>query len=204
MRKRFLYNGFVVLILFFLVACSDRPQLKYLTAEAVVLAFGDSLTWGTGGGENGSYPYQLEQLIERQVINAGVPGETSADGVKRLPGLLEEYQPQLLILCHGGNDLLRRLDRRQLRDNLRQMIELAQQSGTEVVIIGVPNPGLMIGPPDFYAELAEEFKLPFLSEALAELESERKFKSDTVHLNAAGYRQLAQRVKELLKAAKAI
>ncbi len=204
MRRRFLYHGFVGLLLFLLVACSDRPQLKYLAAEAVVLAFGDSLTWGTGGGENGSYPYQLEQLIERQVVNSGVPGEISAAGVKRLPGLLEEYRPQLLILCHGGNDLLRRLGRQQLRDNLRLMIEVAQQAGTEVVIIGVPNPGLMIGPPDLYAELAEEFKLPFLSEVLAELESEGKFKSDAVHLNAVGYRQLAQRVKTLLKAAQAI
>ena len=203
MRIR-LFNRWVVLLLFGVVACSDRPQLRYLPPDAVVLAFGDSLTWGTGGGENGSYPDQLETLIERRVINAGVPGEISGAGVKRLPGLLEEYRPQLLILCHGGNDLLRRLDKQQLRENLRQMIEVAQQSGVEVVIIAVPSPGLLIGPPELYAELAAEFKLPFLGETLTELETERKFKSDAVHLNAAGYRQLAQGVKELLEAAQAI
>lgn len=203
MRIR-LFNRWIVLLLFGIVACSDRPQLKQLVPDTVVLAFGDSLTWGTGGGEHGSYPDQLEQMIERRVINAGVPGEISAAGVKRLPGLLEEYRPQLLILCHGGNDLLRRLDKQQLHNNLRRMIEMAQQSGTEVVMIAVPNPGLLIGPPELYAELAEEFKLPLLGEILAELETEPKFKSDAVHLNAAGYRQLAQRVKELLKVAQAI
>ncbi len=175
-----------------------------MAADALVLTFGDSLTWGTGGGENGNYPYQLEQMIGRRVINAGVPGEVSAEGVKRLPEILKEHQPQLLILCHGGNDLLRRLDRQALHDNLRQMIEAAQQSGTEVVLIGVPSPGLLLEPPALYAELATEFKLPFLGEALAELMTDRKFKSDAVHFNAAGYRQLAQRVKDLLKAAQAI
>jgi lysophospholipase L1-like esterase len=192
------------LFLFLGVACSDRPRLKPLAPDALVLAFGDSLTWGTGGGENGSYPYQLEQLIGRRVINAGVPGEISAEGVRRLPGLLEEYRPQLLILCHGGNDLLSRMERHALRANLRQMIETARQAGVEVVLLGVPGIGLLIEPPALYAELAREFKLPFLEDTLAELLTERKYKSDAIHLNAAGYRQLAQAIRELLKRTQAI
>lgn len=203
-RLRLLNSGLVVLLLFGVVACSNSRQLKPLASDAVVLAFGDSLTWGTGGGENGSYPYQLEQLIGRRVINAGLSGEVSAAGVERLPALLEEYRPQLLILCHGGNDLLRRLDRQALRANLRRMIEAAQQAGAEVVLIAVPSPGLLIGAPALYAELAAEFDIPLLGETLVELQTERKFKSDAVHLNAAGYRQLAEGLKELLKATHAI
>lgn len=193
-----------LLLLLVLVACERQPQLAPLGSGATVLAFGDSLTWGTGGGENGSYPYQLEQLIGRRVINAGVPGEVSEAGVERLPALLEEYRPQLLILCHGGNDLLRRLDRQKLRNNLRRMLDAAQQAGAEVVLIAVPSPGLLIKAPALYAELAAEFKIPILAETLAELQTARKFKSDVVHLNAAGYRQLAEGLKALLEATHAI
>jgi lysophospholipase L1-like esterase len=199
-----LQSALLLLLLFGVGACSDEPQLKQLTPDAVVLAFGDSLTRGTGGGDNGSYPYQLEQLTGRQVINAGVPGETSAEGLKRLPGVLEKYRPQLLILCHGGNDLLRRLDREALRNNLRQMIEMTQQAGIEVVLIAVPSPGFLVDAPNLYAELAAEFKLPFLGETLVDLEKESEFKSDAVHLNAAGYGRLAQALKELLQSAQAL
>jgi len=203
-RQRVFHSGLVLFFFFGLVACTDTPVLSPLRTDATLLAFGDSLTWGTGGGENGSYPFQLEQLIGRRVINAGVPGEISAEGVKRLTPLLLEHQPQLLILCHGGNDLLRRLDRLTLRNNLKLMIEAAQQAGVEVLLIGVPNPGILSSPPGLYAELATEYKLPYLGEILTELETERKFKSDAVHLNAAGYLQLAKSVQDSLETAQAL
>lgn len=192
------------ILLLLLAACDSTPRLALLSVEGQIVAFGDSLTQGKGVGENGSYPYQLEQLIGLRVINAGVSGELSAEGLKRLPEVLENYHPQLLILCHGGNDLLRRLDRETLRENLRQMIRLAQKSGAEVILIGVPNPGLQIAPPALYAELAAEFRLPYQGEVLAELMTEVGFKSDAVHLNAAGYHRLAESLAELLKKAKAI
>lgn len=182
----------------------ESPSLTKLPADAVVLAFGDSLTFGTGAQTETSYPAVLEQLIGRKVWSAGVPGEISAAGLARLPSALEYYQPRLLILCHGGNDLLRKLGEEQAAENLRAMIRLARQRGIEVVLIAVPKPGLFPSPPDFYAAIAKEFGLPYEDAALKTILRDNELKSDIAHPNARGYARLAEAVAALLKKAGAI
>jgi lysophospholipase L1-like esterase len=131
----------LALALLALGGCGKQPRLQPLASDAVVLAFGDSLTFGTGADERESYPAQLALLIGRNVARAGVPGEISGDGLKRLPDVLDEYQPKLLVLCHGGNDFLRRLSKQQVAANVRAMIRLAKSRGVDVVLIGTPEPG---------------------------------------------------------------
>lgn len=177
----------------------SAPKLTKLPADAVVLAFGDSLTFGTGAQPEASYPSVLETLIERKVWSAGVPGEVSAAGLARLPSALDYYQPRLLILCHGGNDFLRKLGDAQAAANLRAMVELARQRGIEVVLIAVPKPGLLPSPPDFYAEIAKQFGLPYEDAALKTILRDNELKSDLAHPNARGYAKLAQAVAALLK-----
>jgi lysophospholipase L1-like esterase len=182
------------------VGCSrSQPELPVLGTNATVLAFGDSITRGNGAGARESYPVVLSELIGRRVINAGKAGELSRDGLKRLPGLLASYRPRLVILTHGGNDLLRLMDKRETEENLRQMILMIQQQDISVVLVAVPEPGIMLSPPNLYTNLAEQFHLPYEHDVLSYIYRRASLKSDPIHPNARGYRKLAQSLAELLR-----
>lgn len=185
-------------------ACSSGAKLPHLAGDAVILAFGDSLTFGTGAGPTENYPAILERLVGRRVVNSGVPGEITRAGLSRLPTVLKREKPALLILCHGGNDLLQRLNGQQTANNLRTMIRLAREQGVTVVIIAVPSPGISLSPPSLYREIAAEMKIPIEENALATVLSNGSLKSDYIHPNAAGYRRLAESIAALLKKSGAV
>jgi len=163
------------------------------------LAFGDSITFGTGAATAESYPSVLEKLIGRRVVNAGVPGEVTAEGRVRLVSVLDEYNPALMILCLGGNDFLRHQDKNKTAENLKAMISLARSRGISVVLISVPKLRLWLRVPKFYGELANEFAIPLEGKALKQILSKRSLKSDAIHPNAAGYTILAESVAQLLR-----
>ena len=204
--RRRLWPGTALLVaLGLLAACGPRtPPLPRLAPDAVVLAFGDSLTFGIGAAPKESYPARLEALIGRKVVSAGVPGEVSAAGLARLPTALEEAKPQLVILCEGGNDFLQKLGDGQAADNIRAMVRFAKAQGAQVVLIGVPKPGLLPSPAGFYADIAREFRLPYEETALKKILADNALKSDLVHPNAAGYARLAETIAALLKKTGAI
>ena len=187
-----------------LAGCGERAKLERLPANAVVLAFGDSLTFGTGAAEAESYPAQLESLIGRRVARAGVPGEVTAQALERVPGALDEYAPRLLLLCIGGNDFLRRLGNAQAERNVRAMVQLAKSRGVSVLLIGTPEPGLLLSPPAFYATVAKDLGVPYEDGVITEVLKDASLKSDSIHPNARGYRVIAERVAATLKKAGAI
>jgi len=191
----------VVLLLIFgcTAGCTERPKLERLAPDAVVLAFGDSLTFGTGANEDESYPAQLERLIGRRVVRAGVPGEVTAQALARLPAALDEHAPRLLLLCIGGNDFLRRLGNQQAERNVREMVQLARSRGIAVLLIGTPEPGFTVSPPAFYAGIAREYRLPYEAGIIGQVLKDHSLKADPIHPNARGYRVIAERVAETLK-----
>ncbi|MEX2240032.1 MAG: arylesterase [Burkholderiales bacterium] len=199
MRDMRLFRAFVVACAACAGACGDAPRLSPLAPDAVVLAFGDSITYGTGASEAESYPAQLERLIGRQVVRAGVPGEASAQALARLPHALEEHRPNLLVLCIGGNDFLRNLGKAQAAANVQTMVAVAKQRGVDVLLIGTPEKGLTVTPPAFYAEIAEQHRIPYEGRVIGEILRNSELKSDTLHPNARGYRLIAERVAELLR-----
>jgi lysophospholipase L1-like esterase len=193
-------RGAALALAVLVAACSGgQPKLARLAPDAVVLAFGDSLTAGVGANPGESYPTRLEALIARKVVSSGVPGETSAAGLARLPAALEEAKPALVILCEGGNDFLQKLDEAQAASNLRAMVRLAQSRGAQVVLVAVPKPGLLPSPADFYAAVAKELAVPNEETALKKILTDNSLKSDLVHPNAAGYARLAEAVAALLR-----
>ena len=104
-KHRIRVIGTALLCCLAVAGCDPTPKVKALGDDAVILAFGDSLTFGTGASKHKSYPAQLQALISRTVINAGIPVEVSNTGLRRLPALLTRHQPDLVIICHGGNDI---------------------------------------------------------------------------------------------------
>jgi lysophospholipase L1-like esterase len=189
----------LVLVLALCASCGKQAELQQLSEGAVVLAFGDSLTHGIGASEDESYPEQLESLIGRRVVRAGVPGEVTAQALARLPGALEEHAPRLLVLCIGGNDFLRRLGNAQAERNVRAMVRLAKDRGIDVVLLGTPEPGLTVSPPAFYEAIAEEFGVPYEGGVIGEVLRDASLKADPIHPNARGYRIIAERVAEALR-----
>ncbi|WP_425557236.1 arylesterase [Corallincola platygyrae] len=196
------FNRLATLFLLGLVlslsGCSE-PKLTPLYYDATILAFGDSLTAGYGVEKEHSYPAVLAELSRRKVVNAGVSGETTSQGRERFASVVQTNQPDLIILIEGGNDILRNHSPQQAKANLAAMIEHAQLSGIPVVLIGVPEKNLFSSSAPFYRELAEEYDLVFDGELMAELQRSPSLKSDYVHFNKAGYRELAESIYQLLQ-----
>ena len=190
---------FALVAVLFLVACDRAPTLPKLSPHDVILAFGDSLTHGTGASEETAYPAVLASLTGHTVINAGVPGDTTTTGLQRLPAVLAEYKPRLVLLCLGGNDMLRKQPEATTENNLRLLVQTIRASGAEVVLIGVPEPRLFGGAPDFYARVAGDMKLPLEQDAFNDVLKDARLKSDPIHANAAGYRQIAERLDKFLR-----
>jgi lysophospholipase L1-like esterase len=187
--------------LLLLSACSpDSPRIAPLAPEAVILAFGDSLTSGVGANVGQDYPSHLSRMTGFRVTNAGVPAEITSEATTRLAALLAETSPDLLVLIHGGNDLLRKIDPQLTAGNLTAMIQLARGSGISVVMLGVPKPAVFgLSSADLYRDVATANKTAIDLEAIPEILGNNALKSDLVHPNNEGYRQLAIAVAQLLR-----
>ena len=141
-------------------------------------------------------------MTSLNVINAGIPGETSQEGLRRLANHLEDDFPiKLMILCFGGNDMIQGVSMTVLKNNLKTMIQMAKSKGIDVLIISIPNLTLFgLSPLSVYDEVANEENVPLISGLLSKILSDPSLKSDQIHPNALGYRQIAEAVYENLKA----
>lgn len=190
-----------ILVLGFL--CGSVASAKTL------LVLGDSLSAGHGLDAGQSWVSLLEQRIEQKniavdVINASISGDTTNGGLSRLPGLLEQHHPQWVLLELGANDGLRGTPLNLIRANLRKLVQLAQQSGAQVVMIGnhiPPNygPRYTNGFFDLFAQVAKEQDLPlvpFLLEGVAL--NPKLMQSDGLHPTAEAQPRLLETVWDVV------
>ena len=190
----------VLFILALLIqGCGERQRLGRISTEATILAFGDSLTLGVGTDIRHSYPSVLSRLSGRKVVNAGISGELTEQGLARLDYVIDKTRPDLMILLEGGNDIIRNHNLQQTKQNLTAMIAMAREKGVQLVLIGVPQKQIFSDVAPFYKELAEEHKLVFDGELIANLLHKRSYKSDMVHLNKTGYQKMAEAIHQLLR-----
>jgi lysophospholipase L1-like esterase len=186
-----------LLLALILSACGEKP-LQPIPPESIILAFGDSLTFGIGTSQQYSYPSVLAKISGYKVVNAGISGEKTAGGLARLNEVLEQHQPSLLILLEGGNDILKDVDLRKTKHNLSKMIELAQAKDIQVFLIGVPKKGLFLRTVNIYQQLADEYSLLFDRDLVTDLLKKNQHKSDLIHFNQSGYRLMAEKIHQVL------
>jgi acyl-CoA thioesterase I len=174
----------------------------------VILDFGDSLTAGLGLPEREAFPARLEAWlhrrgIEARVVNAGVSGDTTADGLARLDWSLAD-QPNLVILALGANDALRGIDPSTVRENLDKMIAKIQTSGAKLLLLG------MVAPPNWgdeyqhafdriFPDLAQAHRLPLYPFFLEGVAMKPEFNQpDGLHPNESGVAVLVDRIAPLV------
>lgn len=184
----------VIVILVTLSACEQSPQFNALAPGATVLAFGDSITYGVGANNGEDFPALLAAETGWNVINAGISGDTANEARHRMGALLEQHQPQLVIVELGGNDFLRRRSAAVVKLDLRQIIDQSLASGAITVLISVPElsvlraaVGALVDAP-IYEELAEETSVVLVSDILSDVLSDDDLKADEIHPNSGGYK----------------
>ena len=171
-----------------------------------MVAFGDSVTFGTGAAPGEDWPTHLAAATGWQMVNAGVPGDTALAAQGRLPALLAQHSPALVIIEIGGNDFLRRRSGAEVKADIRRLLQAAKGSGAQVVLVAVPAFSVMAAvagrPSDapLYAELAEEERVALVPDVFSDLLGDPALRADPIHPNAAGYRQMAQGLHQRLKA----
>jgi acyl-CoA thioesterase-1 len=189
-------------------APAEAPSAKEDT-RPVIAAFGDSLSAGFGVEPGKSYPDDLQRLLDAagfhyHVMNMGVSGDTTTDGVERLPSVLALH-PAIVILEFGGNDGLRGLPVTSTKMNLAEMIEALQKAHTKVLLAGMTLPR-NYGPEyihsfeQIYVGLAKQYKvarIPFLLDGVGG--NPELTQPDGIHPTAEGAQIVAQTVIKYLK-----
>jgi lysophospholipase L1-like esterase len=164
-----------------------------------IICFGDSLTYGTGAAPGSDYPSQLSALISRPVVNAGVPGDTTADALQRLANDVLSRDPRIVLITLGGNDLKNGVPRETAFENLKRMTTAIQDRGALVVIGGISFPVRDRGFGQGYRDLAEEAGVVLIPNILEGIMGRRDLMSDPIHPNSAGYAIMAERFHEALR-----
>jgi len=207
LTRRILFRlGFVAALLA-LTACSRPAQLPTLGPDSVVLAFGDSITYGLGAKRGEDYPGLLAQTSGWKVINAGVSGDTAQRAVSRIGPALAKHRPDLVIVELGGNDFLRKYPHGQVKENLRAILRSSVNSGAVTALVAVPSLSLLrastgtLSDASLYAELAEEESVLLIPDVLADILSDNNLLADRIHPNAKGYVALSRGVFQALRSA---
>lgn len=187
----------LLLLPLLLAGLACRPHVPNLDSPGrTIVCLGDSITAGVGAGAGESYPERLAAELGVPVVNAGVPGDTAAQGLARLDGVLA-HDPWLVVVELGGNDLLRQVPLESTERSLRAIVERILAARAVPLLVEVHGPfGGRYGA--LFERLAGDYDVPLIADALPDILADPALKSDEVHPNAAGYRKLAGAVADEL------
>ena len=193
MLKKFFCFLFLVCVL---VSCSNNKQIKFNN----VVCFGDSLTEGYGSTDGKTYPYYLQQLVNVPVINKGIDGNTTKDGLDRLDDILQ-FKNSLVIVEFGANDFFWQVPMQETKNNIEQIVKSLKQNNCTVVLVSTEDKHLLITNNlyDILKTVAKENNILFIDGILNEIWDDRSLFSDEVHPNSDGYKLVADKIYKNIK-----
>ena len=189
----------IILLAGYKFLTSTHQDFDNFSAGKRIIAFGDSLTYGTGASSEMDYPSQLSKMISRPVINAGVPGDTTASALERFERDVLSYSPDVVLITLGGNDLKNGVASDIAFKNLKMIVNLIHNQGTRVIIGGLSIPFRDRGFGKGFKMLADETDATLIPNILEGIMGNRKLMSDPIHPNDAGYIIIAQKFYEAMQ-----
>lgn len=190
--------GALILSAIFFIFGRDKEIKNYPSSGTHIIAFGDSLVQGVGAtDENNNFVSLLSKKIGKPIINLGVSGNTTADGLERLDEI-DRYKPKVVLLLLGGNDYLKKIPQETTFSNLEKIIKDLQGRGAVVILLGVK--GSLLGDKfeSSFEELSDKYSTAYVSNVLDGLFANSKYMSDAIHPNDLGYQMIANRVYPVL------
>lgn len=179
---------FMVSLLFVCISCAkDKNALN-----RKIVCFGDSLTEGFGASNGKNYPYFLEEMSGMPVVNLGIRGNTSMQGLYRIEDVTAQ-KPFIVLIEFGANDFFWQVPIEQTKKAIEKIVDTVQSSGAIAVIVSTHDGQL----PDLSAalkNLAEEKNVPFISGILNEIWTKRELFADQLHPNSNGYKFVAEKI----------
>lgn len=194
-RKLAIPAAILLILLIWLAFPSQYSRVRNLESHGThIIAFGDSLTAGYGANAGEDYPSDLARLLGREIINAGVSGDTTDSALARLDADVLQHDPRIVIIGLGGNDFLRGEPIATTEANLRNIIKQVQAAGAMVVVLGFDFPSLTASYGRMYKRVASDERCLLIPEMLHGIIANPALKSDEIHPNAKGYQLMAERV----------
>ena len=185
---------------------SDMEAPAFVTKDGrtpVIVAFGDSLTAGTGTSKDLSYPAQLSTMLGVEVINAGVAGERSVAAVGRIDSILKKYKPDLVLIEIGFDDQRAGRKHKTTANNLLKIVRKVKKANATPIVLGLPDldlTDLNIAPDlEFYEKVAQKTGARYISGAFSDALTDEELMSDFTYPNAKGYRKAAETIFQSLQ-----
>lgn len=189
---------FIVLFLFCLCACAEKDITNYPPKAGPIIAFGDSITYGYDVSAQEAYPALLAKMWDREVINLGVSGDTSLNGLARKEEL-KSLEPSFVLIEFGGNDFLKKVPREQTQKALEDLVDYIHSIGAVAVLVDTGGPGPMKTYTKINKKIAKEKNTLYINGIMDGIFTDRSLKADQIHPNQKGHQIIAQRINKALK-----
>ncbi len=199
MKHSYIYWIFGLLVILGFYSYQHTEYIvNYPPRNETIVAFGDSLVQGAGSVNDGDFVSVLSKKIGRPIVNLGIYGNTTAQGLARIDQVIA-YNPGIVLVLFGGNDYLHEVPRTEAFDNLDKIVQKLQGQGAVVVLLGIRG-GIFSDPYDpMFRVLAKKRGTVYVPDVLNGLIGNTRYMSDPVHPNNLGYEMIASKIYPELK-----